>query len=210
MPPPPLLIFGGTFDPPHVAHTALPPLVARRLGCARILYVPAALNPLKTGLVAAPAEHRLAMLRLALDRVPDAEISRLELDRPGPSYTVDTLEALHAQVEPGTELHLLIGSDQALTFEKWKRWQRILELATPVVMVRPPLDEESYRRRLQETYSAEQARRWLDWTAAVPYMDIDATGLRQRLAEGSDVRGMLPPAVLAYIRENGLYGAAPA
>jgi nicotinate-nucleotide adenylyltransferase len=204
-----LLIFGGTFDPPHVAHVALPPLVARRLGCQRILYVPTAVNPLKTAHDVTPAAHRLAMLRLALDRVPDAEISTIELDRPGPSFTVDTLEAMRGQVEPDTELYLLIGSDQALLFEKWKRWQRILELATPTVMVRPPLDEAGYRRRLGETYSAEQANRWLSRTAAVPYLDICATELRRHLAEGRDVRGVLQPAVLAYIREHGLYGQVP-
>ena len=204
-----LLVFGGTFDPPHVAHVALPPLVAQRLGCQRILYVPAAVNPLKTANDATPGAHRLAMLRLALARVPHAEISRLELQRPGPSYTVDTLEALREQHEPESELHLLIGSDQALVFEKWKRWERILELATPAVMVRPPLDEAGYRRRLGETYPAEQARRWLEWTADVPYMDVCATGLRRRLTEGGDVRGLLQPAVLAYIRQHGLYGQAP-
>jgi nicotinate-nucleotide adenylyltransferase len=119
---------------------------------------------------------------------------------------VDTLEALRAQLEPDAELHLLIGSDQALVFEKWKRWERILELATPAVMVRPPLDEATYRARLAETYTTEQAARWLSWTAAVPYLDVCATGLRRRLAENRDVRGLLQPAVLAYIREHGLYG----
>jgi nicotinate-nucleotide adenylyltransferase len=204
-----LLVFGGTFDPPHLAHVALPPLAARRLGCGRILYVPAAINPFKSQDVVTPAEHRLAMLRLALDRVPDAEICSHELDRPGPSYTVDTLETVCGQLEPGAELHLLIGSDQALVFEKWKSWRRILELSTPAVMVRPPLDEGAYRRRLAETYPADQAARWLGWTADVPYLDICATELRQRLAEGRDVRGLLQPAVLAYIREHGLYGPAP-
>ena len=148
-------------------------------------------------------------MRLALARVPHAEISHLELDRPGPSYTVDTLEALREELEPDTELHLLIGSDQALVFEKWKRWEHILDLATPAVMVRPPLDEAGYRRRLDEIYPARQARRWLEWTADVPYMDVCATGLRRRLTEGGDVRGLLQPAVLAYIRQHGLYGPAP-
>ncbi|MHC4142823.1 MAG: nicotinate (nicotinamide) nucleotide adenylyltransferase [Planctomycetota bacterium] len=210
MPSPRLLIFGGTFDPPHVAHLALPPLVAQQLGCQRILYVPAAVNPLKTANDATPGPHRLAMLRLALARVPNAEISSIELERPGPSYTVDTLEALREQLDPESELHLLIGSDQALVFQQWKHWERILELATPAVMVRPPLDEATYRRRLGETYPPEQARRWLEWMADVPSMDVCATGLRRRLTEGEDVRGLLQPAVLAYIREHGLYGQAPA
>jgi nicotinate-nucleotide adenylyltransferase len=208
MPTPRLLIFGGTFDPPHVAHATLPTLVARRLRCDRIVYVPASVNPLKTEFVTAPAEHRLAMLRLALARVPDVEISTVELDRPGPSYTVDTLESLRAELGPEAQLRLLIGSDAALEFGKWKRWERILELATPAVMVRPPLDETTYRRRLEETFDAGRARQWLQWTAAVPYLDICATGLRRLLAEGGDLRGLIQPPVLDYIRAHGLYGQA--
>jgi nicotinate-nucleotide adenylyltransferase len=203
-----VLIFGGTFDPPHVAHATLPTLVARRLRCDRIIYVPAAINPLKTDLVTAPAEHRLAMLRLAVARVPDVEISTIELDRPGPSYTVDTLEAIGAELGRGVELRLLIGSDAALEFERWKRWERILQLATPAVMVRPPLDETTYRRRLEETFDAGRVRQWLQWTAAVPYLDICATGLRRSLADGEDLRGLVQPPVLDYIREHGLYGRA--
>jgi nicotinate-nucleotide adenylyltransferase len=200
-----LLIFGGTFDPPHVAHATLPPLVARRLGCGRILYIPAAVSPLKTDNEATPPEHRLAMLRLALARVPDAEVSTVEIDRGGPSYTVDTLEHLRRELGPDTVLHLLIGSDQAIAFHTWKDWPRILELATPAVMVRPPLDEKSYRQRLAETYSPEETQRWLDWTAEVPFVDICATELRRRLVADGEVRGPIQPAVLAYIREHTLY-----
>jgi nicotinate-nucleotide adenylyltransferase len=204
-----VLIFGGTFDPPHVAHATLPTLVARRLRCERIVYVPAAVNPLKAEFEAAPAQHRLAMLRLALARVPDVEISTLELDRPGPSYTVDTLQTIRGELGGDeVELRLLIGSDAALEFEKWKDWKRILELATPAVMVRPPLDETTYRRRLEETFDPQEARQWREWTAAVPYLDICATGLRRLLAEGGDLRGLVQPTVLDYIREHGLYGQA--
>ena len=203
-----VLIFGGTFDPPHLAHTALPPLVARRLGCGRILYIPAAANPLKTSSPPTAAEHRLAMLRLALARVPDAEISTVELDRPGPSYTVDTLQELRRRLGD-VEMSLLIGSDQALAFQKWKDWTRIIELATPAVMVRPPLDDDAFGRQLAETYPPREVARWLSWSTAVPQMDICATDLRERLESGGEVRGLLDPAVLAYIREHGLYRAAP-
>ena len=204
-----LLVFGGTFDPPHIAHSTLPPLVARRLDCERILYIPAAANPLKSEEAITPAAHRLAMLRLAVARVPGAEISTVELDREGLSYTVDTIAGLREQLGPAGEIFLLVGSDQALDFHRWKDWSRILELATPAVMVRPPLDEATYRRRLAETYSDEEARRWTEWTADVPYLDICATDLRRRLAEGLEVRGQLQPAILDYIGEHGLYRGAP-
>ncbi len=200
-----LLVFGGTFDPPHLAHTTLPPLVAGRLGCQRTIYIPAAANPLKTLDPVTPAHHRLAMLELAVADVPGAEISTIELDRPGPSYTIDTLLALGRELEGGTELVFLIGSDQALAFHDWKDWQRILELATPAVMVRPPLDRDIFRRRLEQRYDAAETARWLDRSVAVPQLDICASGLRERLETGGDVRGLLQPTVLAYIRAHGLY-----
>ncbi len=205
-----LLIFGGTFDPPHVAHTTLPPLVAQRLECPRILYVPAVINPLKTDQPNASPEQRLAMLGLALDNVVGAEIDTIELDRPPPSYTVDTLEALRRRLGPRTTLLLLIGSDQALAFHEWKDWPRILELATPSVMVRPPFDEATYQTRLGEIYSVEEAGRWMGWSVAVPPMDICANELRRRLASGGDVDGLIQPAVIAYIRRHGLYGSTAA
>ncbi len=200
-----ILIFGGTFDPPHLAHSRLPPLVAERLECGRIIYIPAAVSPLKSGEPAAPAEHRLAMLHLALADVPDAEISTIELYRPGPSYTVDTLEALREELGSGHELHLLVGSDQALLFHQWKRWRRVIELATPAVMLRPPLDEASYRGRLQATYPSQEVDRWLLWRVSVPRMDVCATTIRRLLAEGKDVTGMMDSRVLEYIRRHGLY-----
>ena len=199
------LVFGGTFDPPHTAHTTLPPLVAARLGCARIIYIPAAANPLKTDLDVTPAQHRLAMLELAVADVPGAEISTIELDRPGPSYMVDTLELLRRKVDD-TQLVLLIGSDQAMSFHDWKDWARIIGLATPAVMVRPPLDGATFRRQLAERYDPDEVERWLGYAVAVPQLDVGATTVRKRIASGGDVRGLLQPTVLAYIRQHHLYG----
>jgi len=199
------LVFGGTFDPPHTAHTTLPPLVAARLGCARIIYIPAAANPLKTDLDVTPAQHRLAMLELAVADVPGAEISTIELDRPGPSYMVDTLELLRRTVDD-TQLVLLIGSDQAMSFHDWKDWARIIGLATPAVMVRPPLDGATFRRQLAERYDPDEVERWLGYAVAVPQLDVGATTVRKRIASGGDVRGLLQPTVLAYIRQHHLYG----
>jgi len=200
------LVFGGTFDPPHTAHTTLPPLVAARLGCDRIIYIPAAANPLKRDLDVTPAQHRLAMLELAVADVPGARISTIELDRPGPSYMVDTLELLHLKADDETGFVLLIGSDQAMAFHEWKDWTRIIELATPAVMVRPPLDPASFRRQLAEHYDPDEVERWLGYAVAVPQLDVGATTVRERLAAGGDVRGLLQPDVLAYARQHGLYG----
>ena len=97
-----ILVFGGTFDPPHIAHASLPELAARQLGCDQIIYVPAAINPLKQDHPPTAKEHRLAMLLLAISNIHNAKISTIELDRKGPSYTIDTLRVLHQQhSDPG-------------------------------------------------------------------------------------------------------------
>jgi nicotinate-nucleotide adenylyltransferase len=143
-----VLIFGGTFDPPHRAHVELPPRIAQQLGCDRLLYVPAALNPLKVDSPPTDSSHRLEMLRRAVVDVPNAEICTIELERKGPSYTVDTLEELRRRLGEDVEMRLLIGGDQALEFHRWKDWKRIIELAEPVVMLRPPWNRETFREQL--------------------------------------------------------------
>lgn len=200
-----ILVFGGTFDPPHLAHVELPQLVAHELNCDRILYIPAAINPLKTDQPPTDPAHRLAMLRLALAGRANVEIDDLELRREGPSYTVDTLEALRARYGNDVTLRLLIGSDQALAFPRWKNPERILELATPAVMLRPPLTREGFQRILWSKMSEIEADRWTSWVVNAPVIDISATEIRAKLIAGEDVTIETGPAVAAYIREHGLY-----
>ena len=201
-----ILIFGGTFDPPHLAHSALPPLVARELRCARIIYVPAAISPLKADCPPAPAAHRLAMLRIALRDLHSAEISTIELDRPGPSFTIDTIECLQHGLAQNVDLRLLIGSDQATDFQRWRRWKDILELAPPAVILRPPLDRDIFAAQLSQCWDAAMIARWLGWTVDVPLMDISATEIRRRLASGDSTDGLVDADVRRYIEQHGLYG----
>jgi nicotinate-nucleotide adenylyltransferase len=230
-----ILIFGGTFDPPHRAHAALPVMAAELLDCDLILFVPAAISPLKTAQPCADPEHRLAMLLLAIADVSNAKISTIELDRAasagaGPSYTIDTLRALHDEYSHAQKLQtaavhtdppqapspkpqdfpefrLLIGCDQALDFHRWKDWQQILLLATPAVMLRPPWNEQSFHSALMEKHSNVEAESWMEWTLRLPIMDISATEVRRRLTAGEyeALTDALDPAVLNYIRANNLY-----
>ncbi len=230
-----VLIFGGTFDPPHRAHIELPQAAARELGCDRIVYVPAAINPLKMSPnmpPPTPAHHRLAMLRLALRDVPNVEISTIEIDRAaaekGPSYTIDTLRALQqesgkregeraaeaagaagavgAAGAEGTAMHLLIGADQALDFHRWKDWEEILKLATPAVMLRPPWTQASFAAALRQRYSETESRRWESWTLrTLPMIDVSATKVRRMLAEGKQIDDILPLTIQAFIHANHLY-----
>ncbi len=201
------LIFGGSFDPPHRAHVALPRIVAKTLGADQILYIPAAVSPLKRDTQPTDAVHRLAMLRLALESTPNTTISTLELNRPGPSFTIDTLRELHQTAGAHEAFRLLIGADQALVFHRWREWQHIIELAEPVVMLRAPFDRDRFRSALTEQFTPEEVDAWMRRTIEVPRIDISSTDIRQRLSRGESVSDALNPAVEEYIRRHALYGS---
>lgn len=194
-----LLFVGGTFDPPHRAHVNLATAAADALHCDRILFVPARHSPLKNA-PATPSEHRLAMLRLAVQGVARASISPFELERPAPSYTVETLEALRAAIGPRPVVRLLLGSDQALEFHRWRDPRRVLELATPAIVLRPPHTPASFD-------AAPVPGAWADWIVDLPLDPVSSTIVRDRLQRGLDVRGLLCPEVLDYIRAHNLYRA---
>ena len=198
-----LLIFGGSFDPPHLAHLEVPRRAAEVLDADVVVYVPAGRAPHKLDRKQTPPHHRLAMLRLALEgaaglpRVPGAVIWPGEVLRSGdgqPSYTVETLEELRRVCHPDAERRLLIGSDQVHIFEQWKDWQRVIELAEPAVVLRPPDRMDT----LPEP--------WGDRVVLDEPRHESSTASRARLIAGAaDER--LPPAVARYIQEHGLYGA---
>jgi len=204
-PPQRILLFGGTFDPPHRAHVDLPVRVAEQLKCQRILYIPTGTSPFKTDAPPTSRRHRLAMLRLAIRYIPNAEISTVELDRRGVSYFIDTLRSLRERFMDDAELYFLIGCDQALEFHKWKDWREILAGATPAVMLRPPWNRESFRAALDEIYDAEEIARWMGWIVATPKLDVSSTDIRSRLASGGGTVELLDDEVARYIAEHKLY-----
>lgn len=208
-----VLIFGGTFDPPHPAHMALPVHVAERVGADVIVFVPTARNPHKDGPSAASSADRVAMLTRALAAVPPpipAEVSTIEIDRGGRSWFVETMEAM-AAAEPDARFTFLIGADNALGFHRWEQWERILELATPAVVLRPPWNEAGLRAALKDADAAEDVDVWMSRVVPAPLVEMSATDVRERLAGGAAPEDLLAPAVAAYVRERGLYGlpAAP-
>lgn len=206
-----ILILGGSFDPPHVAHLIQPRLVAEKIGADRILYIPAGWQPQKSAMEQTEAHHRLAMLRLMVAGQPDVTISTMEIDRLAtgkPSYTVDTLLQLReslSSVTPLPELRLLIGSDQALNFTTWHRYQDILSLAQPVVMTRPPLSTALLLERIAQSQSPAAAQAWRDRIVELPLIDVSSTAIRQRVNQGLSIAGMVTPAVADYLQQHGLY-----
>jgi nicotinate-nucleotide adenylyltransferase len=178
-------VFGGTFDPVHVGHLAIANAALEELGLDRVYFVPARRSPLKEEGPIASAEDRLAMLTLAIAGEPRFRVSRLEVDRDGPSFTIDTLKALGGE----GELFLILGSDAYADFERWHEPARIRRLATVVLAARPGVP------------NAPAGVRMLD----SPLMDISSRELRARAARGRSLRYLVVEATLRYIEEHRLY-----
>lgn len=193
-------VFGGAFDPPHAAHHALAQAALQQLALDALHIVPTGQAWHKTRTLSA-AEHRLAMARLAFADLPGVVVDPRETARNGPSYTVDTLEAL-ASENPGATLFLLIGEDQADALHTWHRWPDILHLATICVAAR------AHSTRASAQNDAEHLPRTGWRTLNMPSMAVSATEIRQRLAHGLPVDRLVTEPVARYIAHHHLYQTA--
>lgn len=180
-------VFGGTFDPVHVGHLAIALAALESVPLDRVLFVPARRSPLKDRDPLASVADRVAMLEAAIAGEPRFALSRVELERDGVSYTVDTLEALRSQ----GELFLILGSDALVDLARWRAPERIRELATILVAARPGAPEPDPMHRA----------RGLD----APQLDISSRELRARAARGMSLRYLVPDTVWEHIKRRGLY-----
>lgn len=195
-------IFGGTFDPTHIAHLAVAEEAAEACGLERVVFVPAGEPPHKPGLQVTDGEHRLAMIELAIAGNDRFVVDRLELDRPGPSYTVDTLEAFHAAVPDGQpDLVLIVSAEAFRDFLTWRSPRRILELARVVVAPRDGYADAGHDVLAVDLPDLAHRATFLD----SPRLRLSASELRARAAAGRSLRYLVPDAVAAYISDHGLY-----
>lgn len=198
-------VFGGTFDPIHVAHLAVAEAARDATGLASVLFIPAGEPPHKRERRISPPDDRLAMLRLAVAGNPGFAVSTMELEREGPSYTVDTLEALRADQEvtgDASGLALIVSAEAFADLPTWHQPERILALATLVVAPRDGYDDAT-PAFLERHFPGVAARMVvLDG----PRMRLSASELRARAAVGRSVRYLVPDAVAAYIGDHALYG----
>ncbi len=196
-------IYGGTFDPVHYGHLLLAESCREQLALDEVWFLPAAVPPHKQGLAISPAEARLDMLELATSGYPPFRVSRLEIDRGGVSYTVDTLEALHAE-EPGRTLFLLLGADSLWDLPHWRQPDRICQLATPVFVHRPGVPVPDFQV-LAPWVGANRLAEISRHRVEMPHIGLASRELRARVARGQSLRFRLPRAVQEYILAQGLY-----
>jgi nicotinate-nucleotide adenylyltransferase len=193
-------MFGGAFDPPHVAHVALARAAVDQLGLDELRIFPTGQAWHKPRAMSA-SEHRLALTRLAFGGLPRTVIDERELRRPGPTYTIDTLRELKAE-HPAAQLFLVMGEDQAVSLTRWREWEAILDLATISMAARPsPLSPAG----TAQPALPPQARVWL---LQLPNMPQSATEVRERAAAGAGIAHLVPPTVASYIERHHLYQPA--
>jgi nicotinate-nucleotide adenylyltransferase len=192
-------LFGGTFDPPHLGHLALAEWARERLRLDRVVFVPAGDPPHKRGRVVTGAATRLAMTELAIAGHEGFTLSTIEVDRAGPSYTVDTLRALRA-AHPGSRWWLLIGEDSLADLRTWRDPETIVRLATPAVAVRPGAPA----RRVTRAFGRPVV--WL----GNPPIDVSSSDVRARARRGAAIRFLVPDAVERFVVARRLYRRAPA
>lgn len=192
-------IQGGTFDPPHLVHLILGEMAVDSLGLDRLLFVPAADPPHKLDRHKTAVEHRLAMLERALAGNPRFSLSRVDVDRPGPHYSVDMVRLIGEQY-PHAELFFVMGGDSFADFVRWYRPADLARLCQLAVMRRPG---DSIHPELHAAVLPELSGRvhLLD----APLLDVSSTALVQRVRSGKSIRYFVPDAVREYIDQQRLY-----
>ena len=185
-------ILGGTFDPVHVAHLAAAAAARDQLELARVLVVVAGDPWQKQGRVCAPADARFEMVAAAVDGVSGLEVSRLEIDRGGPTYTIDTVEALRAEA-PDRELFLIVGSDVAASIETWHRATDLRAAVTLAVVDR------------EDVAPSIPPPGWRCVRVHMPRLELSSTDLRRRIAAGESVDFLVPPRAARVLRARDLY-----
>ncbi len=206
-------LLGGSFNPIHTAHLRMAAAAREALRLDRVIFIPARMPPHKRSGDLAPESDRLEMARLAVAAEPACEVSDIEMRRPGPSYTIDTIEALRRASAPGDELFFLIGADTLLELPMWRQIGRLAALCKFTPMARPGVPPPD-GGALADAVGREEAQAILARAVPLPPLDISSSDIRRRVAEGRPIGGLTPPAVEDYIRRRGLYRrlnpAAPA
>jgi len=194
-------VMGGTFDPVHAGHISIAEEARRLLRISRVIFVPAGHPYFKSISHISPAGHRVKMLNRALAATPYFEISLMEIERPGPTYTVETIRRLKETLNPQDEIYFILGWDSLLSLPHWQDPMHLISLCRLVAAPRPgyPVPDVSLLEKdlpgITERVTVMEK----------PLIDISSSDIRERVRQGLPIDQMVPPAVADYIREQGLY-----
>lgn len=195
-------IFGGAFNPIHNGHLALAKCYYDSLRLDRIIFIPTSVPPHKTSDYLLPQKDRLEMVRIAVEENSAFEVSDIEFKRKGKSYTYDTLSAVK-RFYPDSELYLIIGSDQFLTFHLWYRYKEILDMVTLCTSARE--NEQEKKELYDYAKSLDGLKREGYFIADYPVLKLSSSEIRDKIRNGEDISALVPEKVCHYIFEKGLY-----
>lgn len=189
-------LFGGTFDPIHIAHLIVAEWVCEAANLERLFFIPARIHPFKNNQQIEDSRHRAAMVRLAIGDNPRFAISPAELNREGVSYTIDTVKFFRREFPPQShELLWLMGADNLAKFREWRQPEELARLCRILVFGRPEANPPAPQDPLFATFEYVQT----------PLLEISSTEIRQRVQQGRSIRYLVPAAVEAYIHQHSLY-----
>jgi len=194
-------VLGGTFDPIHIGHLVLAEEVRDKLDLDEILFMPAGQPWLKGNNYISPAEHRLEMVRLAIAGKSYFKLSAMEIERPGPTYTVDTMAELKNQIKAGDELFFILGWDNLSQLPQWYQPSRLITMCHLVAVPRPGYPRPDLKALEASIPGLSQRVILLD----KPNIDITASSIRDRVAQGVSIHSLVPEPVEAYIEQHKLY-----
>jgi len=198
-----IALFGGTFDPIHSGHTRVADAAAKQIGAEKVVFIPAKRSPLKGFLPHASDADRLSMIALAIAGNDRFAVSHCELERPAPSYTLDTIRQFKHDYGPEMCLHWLLGADSITDVVHWYKIQELIDECYLTTMQRPGYASDF--DRFESLWGPERVAKLKQNAVQTPLIDVSSTEVRRRLATGEDVSGMLHPDVIQYIREHDLY-----
>ncbi|MDF2521433.1 MAG: nicotinate-nucleotide adenylyltransferase [Clostridia bacterium] len=194
-------IMGGTFDPIHIGHLAVAEEVKQKLHCDRMIFIPSG-NPPHKKRVLTDAVHRYIMTVMAVNSNPHFEVSDIEVERQGYTYTLDTVKQLQKIYGDNVELVFITGADAILEVETWYKADELLKLCSFVAVTRPGYDKTKLEQKLQSLQSKYGS---VIYSIDVPGLNISSTDIRQRVNGGNSIKYLVPETVEQYILKNGLY-----
>lgn len=201
-----IALFGGSFDPIHLGHIRAADAAYKTIGADKLIFIPAKRSALKPNSPAAGDADRLNMVKLAVGENDKFEISDWELQKPFPSFTLDTVRWFKSRYSGKTAIYWLLGADSVKDLPLWHKIEELIDECFLVIMRRPEYDVSNLER-YTELWGIERVRKLQENIIQTPLIDISSTEIRDRIAKNLDVRQMLAPAVAEYIEKNNLYNS---